>query len=62
VNERDRHLGWIGLIAGFVGNFALNVAPLDDLLPLNRLLFAIICALATIWALVSLMRASGNRS
>ena len=53
VKPRDRHLGWIGIIAGFVGVIVLEVAPLEDLLTLNRVLFALICTLMVIWMLVS---------
>ena len=56
MNGRDRHLGWIGLVAGLVGVIVLKVAPLHGLIPLNRVLFALICTLVTIWVLVSVTK------
>ena len=62
MNSRDRHLGWIGLIAGLIGIIVLNVAPLGGLIPLNRVLFALICTLVTILVLVSMNQSSGGKS
>ena len=56
MNARDRHLGWIGLVAGLIGIIVLNVAPLSGLIPLNRVLFALICSLVTILVLVSVTK------
>ena len=39
-----------GLIGAIVGLCVLQFAPLDDLLPLNQVLFALDCALIAIWA------------
>ncbi|WP_162560479.1 hypothetical protein [Methylobacterium durans] len=41
----DRWLVWIGALAGLVGFFILNFAPLDGLLPINQGLFAALCSL-----------------
>lgn len=61
MNQRDRRLGWIGLVGGFVGVLVLKVAPLDELLPLNKVLFALICSLSVVWMLVSVTRPKGGK-
>lgn len=52
VDSRSRLLGWIGAFGGLMGLAVLNLAPLDDLLPINQTLFALDCTLLVIWLLV----------
>lgn len=61
MKERDRQLGWIGVVAGIIGIIVLNVAPVEEMLPVNRMLFAWICTLMMGWLLVSLIGPWGNR-
>jgi hypothetical protein len=55
VDTRGRLFGWIGALAGLVGFYVFNFAPLSDLLPLNQGLFAGLCALLVIWLLASIV-------
>lgn len=61
MNLRDRRRGWIGIVGGFVAAIVLNVAPLDDLLPINRILFALICGLMITWGLASAIPSGGDK-
>ncbi|MEA1834448.1 hypothetical protein U8607_20355 [Methylobacterium durans] len=61
VPQRNNLLAWIGAIGSLVGFLILNLAPFDDLLPLNRVLAAFLSALAVVWLLVELSRRGNNR-
>jgi len=54
MDTHSRRLGWIGAVAGLVGFYVFNFAPVSDLLPLNQALFAVLCTLLVIWLLASL--------
>ena len=60
--HRDRLLSWIGAAGGIICFLILNFAPLDDLLPLNRVLAAFLSSLTAIWLMVELSRRLNNRS
>jgi purine-cytosine permease-like protein len=62
MDPRARLFVWIGALAGLVGFWVFNVAPLDDLLPLNQALFAVLCALLVIWLFASVARRWGERT
>lgn len=62
MNSRDQHFGWIGVLAGLVSVAALHVAPLDALLPLNKVLFTVVCGLMAVWVLVSVIPSGGDKS
>ena len=62
MDSRSRLLMWVGALAGLAGFAVLNFAePGGDLLPVNRVLLAAICALAVIWLLVTVIQAWGDR-
>ena len=44
-----------------MGLAVLNLAPLDDLLPINQTLFALDCTLLVIWLLVYVIQTWGER-
>ena len=63
MNVKPRVLACIGAFAGLVGFTVYNLPALDPLLPLpiNRTLFAALCALVTTWALIYVLRGLGER-
>lgn len=57
----DDWLVSVGALSSAVGFLVLGIAPLDDLLPINRVLFATICSLLTAWVLIHIIRILGGR-
>lgn len=58
---RRQLLIWIGAFGGGLGMISLSVAPIDDLLPINQILFALDISLIVIWALVYAAQIWGER-
>jgi hypothetical protein len=54
-NPRHSLMGWIGAMSGFVGAFIYNLAPSDEMLPINRVLLGIVATLLMLWALILLL-------
>ncbi|MDR7039747.1 divalent metal cation (Fe/Co/Zn/Cd) transporter [Methylobacterium sp. BE186] len=63
MNLKPRALACIGVFAGLVGFTVYNLPALEPVfaLPINRTLFAALCALVTTWALVYVLKGWGER-
>ncbi|KQP52228.1 hypothetical protein ASF41_23375 [Methylobacterium sp. Leaf111] len=62
MDTRGRLLGWIGAVAGLIGFWVFNFAPVSDLLPLNQALFTVLCTLLVIWLLDSVSQIWGSQT
>ena len=61
VDPGKRASRWIGLAAFFIGAVFLNGSLPADMLPINRALFAVDCALITAWLLLLAVRSGDGR-
>ncbi|WP_128565167.1 hypothetical protein [Methylobacterium crusticola] len=61
MDQRDWLLAWIGGFAGLVGFVIYAFAPLEDLLPINQALLAVLCTLTVILGLVVVIQRWGRR-
>jgi hypothetical protein len=52
LNPQNRSLGWLGFWSAFAGALISNFVMSEDLLPINRDLFAITSGLMLAWLLV----------
>ena len=60
-DPQDRRLRWFGFFGFYVGAVLSNVGLPADMLPINRALFAINCALIGSWLLVLADRSGEER-
>lgn len=61
-NSRRSRLLWIGALGGLFGVIIFSLAQLDEMLPINRILFGIDSTLMLIWLLVILFDGPGRQS
>lgn len=60
-DPEERASRWIGLTAFFIGAVLVNGSLPADMLPINRALFAVDCALVTAWLLLLAVRSGDGR-
>lgn len=61
-DPRSSRLLWIGALGGLFGVAIFSLAQLDEMLPVNRILFGIDSTLMLIWLLVILFDGPGKQS